>query len=612
MKEETKKILRIAAAGVLFVLGLVLPLEGAFSLLLFVPAYLIVGFDVLYKAFRNLFRVRILDENLLMTVATLGAFAVGDYPEGTAVMLFYQIGELFNDMAVEKSRRSISSVLSLRPDSACVLRPDGSEETVDPYDVAEGDIILVRVGERVPLDGELIEGECVLDTSALTGESLPREVAVGQSVISGCINLHGVIKLRVTGDFEGSTVNRILELVESAGNKKARTENFITKFARYYTPAVVGLALLLAIIPPIFDGQWASWIHRGLVFLVVSCPCALVISVPLTFFSGLGAAAKSGIMIKGGNWLDALSRLETVAFDKTGTLTKGSFEVTQVEARDGDPDRVLYLAACAEYYSTHPIARAITEKCALAKAPVNAEEHAGGGVTAAVDGIRVAVGSAELMRREGAGEVSDKAGTVFVCGDGRLLGSITVKDSLKPDSAEAVGRLRKMGIKTVMLTGDNDETAAEIGGKLGIDEIHARLLPQDKVSVLEDLLAKKGKQGSVAFVGDGINDAPVLARADIGIAMGQLGSDAAIEAADVVIMNDRLNKLPQAVSIAAKTMAIARQNIVFSLIVKAAVLVLGALGIADMWAAVFADVGVSVLAVLNAMRAMNAGKKDAD
>lgn len=608
MKEETKKIIRLAASGVLFALGLILDKTvglGYYSLLFYIPAYLIAGCDVLWRAVKNLVRGRALDENLLMMVATVGAFAVGDFPEGAAVMLFYQVGELFNDMAVEKSRRSISSVLSMRPDAACVLRADGTEETVDPYDVKQGDIIIVRVGERIPLDGEVIEGRCVLDTSALTGESVPREVEMGQQAASGCINLHSVIKLRVTGDFEGSTVNRILELVESASNKKTRTENFITKFAKYYTPAVVGLAAALAIIPSIIDGNWSQWIHRGLTFLVVSCPCALVISVPLAFFSGLGAAAKKGVMIKGGNYMDVLSHLQTVAFDKTGTLTEGRFRVSETETYGVSREELLRLAAGAEYYSTHPIARSIVESCPDVPVPQSVEEQAGGGVAAVVEGSSIAVGSAALMAAKGVQELPQgKPGAVFVAKDGKLIGSIIVSDNPKKDSAEAVAELKKMGVKTVMLTGDNEHTARKVANDLGVDEEYSQLLPQDKVARLEELLEERRNGGTVAFVGDGINDAPVLARADVGVAMGRLGSDAAIEAADVVLMNDSLSRLPDAVRLSRKTMRIAWQNIVLSLLVKAAVLVLGALGIAGMWLAVFADVGVAMLAVLNSMRAM--------
>lgn len=608
MKEETKKIIRLAVSGGFFALGLILDKTvglGYYSLLFYAPAYLIAGYDVLWRAVKNLVRGRALDENLLMTVATAGAFAVGDFPEGAAVMLFYQVGELFNDMAVEKSRRSIASVLSMRPDSACVLRADGTEETVDPYDVKQGDIIIVRVGERIPLDGEVTEGRCVLDTSALTGESVPREVEMGQQAASGCINLHSVIKLRVTGDFEGSTVNRILELVESASNKKTRTENFITKFAKYYTPAVVGLAAALAIIPSIIDGNWSQWIHRGLTFLVVSCPCALVISVPLAFFSGLGAAAKKGVMIKGGNYMDVLSHLQTVAFDKTGTLTEGRFRVSETETYGVSREELLRLAAGAEYYSTHPIARSIVESCPDVPVPRSVEEQAGGGVAAVVEGSSIAVGSAALMAAKGVEELPQgKPGAVFVAKDGKLIGSIIVSDNPKKDSAEAVAELKKMGVKTVMLTGDNEHTARKVANDLGVDEEYSQLLPQDKVARLEELLEERRNGGTVAFVGDGINDAPVLARADVGVAMGQLGSDAAIEAADVVLMNDSLSRLPDAVRLSRKTMRIAWQNIVLSLLVKAAVLVLGALGIAGMWLAVFADVGVAMLAVLNSMRAM--------
>lgn len=599
MKNQTKKILRISVALAFFLLGMLIG-NGTVRLALFLLAYACAGYDIILKAFRNIIRGNAMDENFLMTVATVGAFVLSEFAEGVAVMVFYQIGELFNAIAVDRSRRNISSVMALRPNFARLVLPDGTEQEVDPYDVKQGDVILVRVGERVPLDGELISGRCVLDTSALTGESLPREET--GIVCSGCINLESVIRLKVIGDFETSTVSKILDLVESASNKKAKAENFITKFARYYTPIVVFLALAVAILPSLITGQWQLWLQRALVFLVVSCPCALVISVPLTFFSGLGALAKSGIMVKGSNYIDILSQIKTVAMDKTGTLTKGKFEITEIKGITVSDDELLRLAATAEYHSSHPIARCIVNACPDVTVPEVENELAGGGTCCKINGKTVAVGSAALAKQFGV-EVTEQAGRVFVCCDGTLAGYITVADTLKEDSVEAVRALNKMGIDAVMLTGDTKASAKEIARQAGISRYRYALMPGDKVVAIEELI----KDGKTAFVGDGINDAPVLARADVGIAMGQLGSDAAIEAADIIIMNDSLVKISTAIRLAKRIMLICKQNIVFSLVVKIAVLMMGVFGIANMWIAVFADVGVSVLAVLNAMRAMRLG-----
>jgi len=597
MKKHQKTLLRIIISLVLFTAGLLAPLSGHWRLILFVPAYLTVGYDIIIKAARNIVRGSVMDENFLMTVATVSAFLLGEYAEGVAVMLFYQIGEGFNHYAVERSRKSISGLLSLRPDFARVQLPDGSTQERDPYDVRVGDIILVKVGERVPLDGELVSGKCVLDTSALTGESMPREVE--REVLSGSINLDSVITLRVTGDFESSTVNRILEMVESASNKKAKAENFITKFARFYTPIVVFSALALAVIPSIITGQWTVWIQRALVFLVVSCPCALVISVPLTFFSGIGAFAKAGVMVKGGSSFDVLSKIQTVALDKTGTVTKGRFDIVDAVGITVDKQELISLAASAEYYSTHPIARCIVGAAERATPPESNTEHAGGGCVATVKGKEVAVGSSRLMASLGV-NAEDARGRIFVSVDKELAGYIDIADTVKEDSVRAIAELNKMGISTVMLTGDTEAVAQDIAQKVGIKNHYSSLLPDEKVERIEQLLS----DGKCAFVGDGINDAPVLARADVGISMGKIGSDAAIEAADIIIMNDSLTKIPLAIRLAKRIMRICSQNIVFSLVIKIGVLVLGALGYANMWLAVFADVGVSVLAVLNAMRAM--------
>lgn len=587
---------------------------------LFLIPYLIAGYDVLLKAARNIGNGQVFDENFLMTIATLGAFALVLFPdsqphmaEGAAVMLFYQVGELFQGYAVGKSRQSIADMMDIAPDFANVMR-DGKLVQVDPYEIGVGDEIVVKPGERVPLDGTIAEGSTQLDTAALTGESVPRHVEEGAEVISGCVNMTGKITVKVSKPFEQSTVSRILELVESASEKKAQTENFITRFARYYTPIVTIGALVLAVLPPLLFGQsWSDWIERGLTFLVVSCPCALVISVPLSFFGGIGGASRLGILVKGGNYLEALSHTETVVFDKTGTLTNGSFNVVAVHpdaAAEVDPDLILSIAAHAEAYSDHPIAVSVKEAFTgeIDQSRIaDVREEGGHGVRAVVDERVVLVGNDKLMREEGiAYHDCELTGTILhVSIDGKYVGHIIIADVVKEDAAECIKRLHAAGVKkTVMLTGDRAEVAKAVAEKLGLDEYHGKLLPEDKVNQVERLLGETSEKGKLAFVGDGINDAPVLTRADIGIAMGAMGSDAAIEAADIVLMDDKPSKIASAIRIARKTMRIVWQNIVFALGVKFAVLVLAAVGLATMWLAVFADVGVAILAILNAMRCM--------
>lgn len=587
---------------------------------LFLIPYLIAGYDVLLKAARNIGNGQVFDENFLMTIATLGAFALVLFPdsqphmaEGAAVMLFYQVGELFQGYAVGKSRQSIADMMDIAPDFANVMR-DGKLVQVDPYEIGVGDEIVVKPGERVPLDGTIVEGSTQLDTAALTGESVPRHVEEGAEVISGCVNMTGKITVKVSKPFEQSTVSRILELVESASEKKAQTENFITRFARYYTPIVTIGALVLAVLPPLLFGQsWSDWIERGLTFLVVSCPCALVISVPLSFFGGIGGASRLGILVKGGNYLEALSHTETVVFDKTGTLTNGSFNVVAVHpdaAAEVDPDLILSIAAHAEAYSDHPIAVSVKEAFTgeIDQSRIaDVREEGGHGVRAVVDERVVLVGNDKLMREEGiAYHDCELTGTILhVSIDGKYAGHIIIADVVKEDAAECIKRLHAAGVrKTVMLTGDRAEVAKAVAEKLGLDEYHGKLLPEDKVNQVERLLGETSEKGKLAFVGDGINDAPVLTRADIGIAMGAMGSDAAIEAADIVLMDDKPSKIASAIRIARKTMRIVWQNIVFALGVKFAVLVLAAVGLATMWLAVFADVGVAILAILNAMRCM--------
>lgn len=587
---------------------------------LFLIPYLIAGYDVLLKAARNIGNGQVFDENFLMTIATVGAFALVLFPdsqphmaEGAAVMLFYQVGELFQGYAVGKSRQSIADMMDIAPDFANVMR-DGKLVQVDPYEIGVGDEIVVKPGERVPLDGTIVEGSTQLDTAALTGESVPRHVEEGAEVISGCVNMTGKITVEVSKPFEQSTVSRILELVESASEKKAQTENFITRFARYYTPIVTIGALVLAVLPPLLFGQsWSDWIERGLTFLVVSCPCALVISVPLSFFGGIGGASRLGILVKGGNYLEALAHTETVVFDKTGTLTNGSFNVVAVHpdaAAEVDPDLILSIAAHAEAYSDHPIAVSVKEAFTgeIDQSRIaDVREEGGHGVRAVVDERVVLVGNDKLMREEGiAYHDCELTGTILhVSIDGKYAGHIIIADVVKEDATECIKRLHAAGVgKTVMLTGDRAEVAKAVAEKLGLDEYHGQLLPEDKVNQVERLLGETSEKGKLAFVGDGINDAPVLTRADIGIAMGAMGSDAAIEAADIVLMDDKPSKIASAIRIARKTMRIVWQNIVFALGVKFAVLVLAAVGLATMWLAVFADVGVAILAILNAMRCM--------
>ena len=626
-KKQKRTLIRIVVAIVLFAIIYPLPLESWFGsslglyveFALFLVPYLIAGYDVLLKAARNIGHGQVFDENFLMSVATIGAFALVLFPdsdphmaEGAAVMLFYQVGELFQSYAVGKSRKSIADMMDIAPDYANVMR-DGELTQVDPYEVAVGDEIVVKPGERVPLDGTVVSGASQLDTAALTGESVPRHVEAGAEVISGCVNMTGLLTVKVAKPFGESTVSRILELVENASEKKARTENFITRFARYYTPAVVIVAVLLTVVPPLLFGQnWSDWVQRGLIFLVVSCPCALVISVPLSFFGGIGGASRLGILVKGSNYLEALGDTETVVFDKTGTLTDGTFSVVAVHPEtDVDPDLILSVAAHAEAYSDHPIALSVKEAYS---GPIDreriadVEEKGGHGVRATIDERVVLVGNDKLMC-EGGVDYHDceLTGTILhVSLDGEYIGHIVIADVIKEDAAKAIAELHAVGVKrTVMLTGDRKEVAAAVAAELGIDEYRAQLLPQDKVAAVEKLLDETTGKGKLAFVGDGINDAPVLTRADIGIAMGAMGSDAAIEAADIVLMDDRPSNIAKAIHVARKTMGIVRQNIVFALAIKFLVLILAALGIANMWLAVFADVGVAVLAILNAMRAMN-------
>ncbi|EOS61521.1 heavy metal translocating P-type ATPase [Anaerotruncus sp. G3(2012)] len=601
---------RILVSAVLFALSFLLPLSGVFRLFYFITVYAVVGWDVLWRAARNIAHGQVFDENFLMALATIGAFVLGEFPEAVEVMLFYQIGELFQSYAVGKSRQSITALMDIRPDYANIER-DGALEQVDPDEVAVGDIIVIKAGEKIPLDGVIIEGSSSLDTAALTGESLPREVAAGDDVISGCINQSGLLRVRVSKEFGESTVSKILDLVENSSSKKARAENFITKFARYYTPVVVIGAVLLALLPPLLlGGSWNTWIERALIFLVISCPCALVISIPLSFFGGIGGASKAGILVKGSNYLEALSETEIVVFDKTGTLTKGVFQVTAVHPDTLPESRLLELAALAESFSDHPISRSLRQaygKPIDSSRVSDVEELSGHGVQARVDGLLIYAGNGKLMDRTGVQwHDCHLTGTVVhIAVDGCYGGHIVISDTVKPDAAGAIAALKQMGIRqTVMLTGDARAVAEQTAGQLGLDSFHAGLLPADKVARVEELLEQKSAKGKLAFVGDGINDAPVLSRADIGIAMGGLGSDAAIEAADIVLMDDQPSKIASAMRISKKTLRIVKQNIVFSLGVKGLLLLLGAVGLASMQAAIFADVGVMILAVLNASRAL--------
>lgn len=611
-KKQKKTLVRIIVSACLlaavYSLTYFISFEWWIELLMFLVPYGVIGWDILFKAGRNIAHGQIFDENFLMCIATVGALAIGEYPEAVFVMLFYQVGELFQSYAVGKSRRSISEMMDIRPDYANILR-DGQLVRVDPEEIKIGDIITVKPGERVPLDGVVISGKSSLDTAALTGESLPREVGESDDVISGCVNMGGVLEIRVTKEFGQSTVSKILDLVENSSSKKAKAENFITKFARYYTPCVVGAALLLAVVPPLFLGGWGEWIQRALIFLVISCPCALVISVPLSFFGGIGGASRNGILVKGGNYLEVLSKAECVVFDKTGTLTKGVFNVTAIHPDRYSEQELLELAAMAEYYSDHPISRSLKEAYSKeidVSRLGEVKEISGHGVEAYIDGKRISAGNDKLMESEGVKwhPCHNVGTTVHIAEEGEYLGHIVISDELKADSEEAIKLLKSEGItKTVMLTGDTKEVGEDIAGKLGLDEVHTRLLPSDKVDRVEKLIEEKGK-GSLVFVGDGINDAPVLSRADIGIAMGAIGSDAAIEAADIVLMDDKPSKIAFAIKISKRTMRIVRQNIVFALAVKLIVMIMGAFGVANMWEAVFADVGVSVIAILNSMRAM--------
>ena len=617
MNPKQKKMLyRILAAAVLIVVFHFLPLEGWLGLVYLVP-YLVAGGDVLRKAVKGIQNRQPFDECFLMAVATVGAFALGEYVEGCAVMLFYQIGELFQSVAVGKSRRSIAALMDIRPDYANLEQPDGSLEQVDPDEVEVGSVIVVQPGERVPIDGVVVEGASTLNTAALTGESLPREVKAGDDIISGCVNLSGLLKVRTSREFGESTVSRILDLVENSSMKKARAENFITRFARIYTPAVCYGALALAVLPPLVltvlgqPAQLGDWIYRALTFLVISCPCALVISIPLSFFGGIGGASTCGILVKGSTYLEELSRTGTVVFDKTGTLTKGVFEVTGVYPAQGTGrDTLLETAALAESYSKHPISQSLKQawgKELDAARVTNVEELGGYGITARVDGRPVAVGNARLMAKLGLSPAApDQTGTIiYVADNGAYAGAIVISDVVKPTAAKAIAGLKRAGVRrTVMLTGDTEAVAKSVAGQLGISEYRAGLLPEDKVNQVETLLEEKLPRENLAFVGDGINDAPVLSRADLGIAMGALGSDAAIEAADIVLMDDDPARIALAMDISRRTIRIVYQNIVFALVVKAACLLLGALGMAGMWLAIFADVGVMVLAVINATRAL--------
>ena len=620
-KKQKKVFTRIIVAAVLMVVLSLLPIDGWLKFVLFMIPYLVIGHDILLKAWKGILNRQVFDENFLMAVATIGAILLGDYKEGVAVMLFYQIGELFQSYAVGKSRRNISELMDIRPDYANIEKEDGTLEQVDPDEVGIGSVIVVQPGEKVPIDGVIEEGRTSLNTSALTGESLPREAGVGDEVISGCINMSGVLKIRTTKEFGESTVSKILDMVENASSKKSRSENFISKFAKYYTPAVCYGALALAILPPLvrllFLGmtpEWGDWVMRALTFLVISCPCALVISIPLSFFAGIGGASNAGVLVKGSNYLETLSETKYVVFDKTGTMTQGVFEVSGVHHSSMDTEKLLEYAALAECHSSHPISKSLKKAYGKPLDPgrvTDVEEISGNGVTAKVDGVRVAAGNSKLMEKLGVDcmECHSVGTVVHMAVDGKYAGHILISDQIKPHAKEAIAALKKCGVKkTIMLTGDRREAARQVAEELGIDEVHSELLPGDKVAQVEKLLDEKGEKEKLAFVGDGINDAPVLSRADIGIAMGALGSDAAIEAADIVLMDDDPLKISKAIRISRKCLRIVYENIYFAIGVKVVCLILGALGIANMWAAIFADVGVMIIAVLNAIRALNVKK----
>lgn len=620
-KKQKKVFIRIIVAAVLMVVLSLLPVDGWLKFVLFMIPYLVIGHDILLKAWKGILNRQVFDENFLMAVATIGAILLGDYKEGVAVMLFYQIGELFQSYAVGKSRRNISELMDIRPDYANIEKEDGTLEQVDPDEVGIGSVIVVQPGEKVPIDGVIEEGRTSLNTSALTGESLPREAGVGDEVISGCINMSGVLKIRTTKEFGESTVSKILDMVENASSKKSKSENFISKFAKYYTPAVCYGALALAILPPLvrllFLGmtpEWGDWVMRALTFLVISCPCALVISIPLSFFAGIGGASNAGVLVKGSNYLETLSETKYVVFDKTGTMTQGVFEVSGVHHSSMDTEKLLEYAALAECHSSHPISKSLKKAYGKPLDPsrvTEVEEISGNGVTAKVDGVRVAAGNSKLMEKLGVDcmECHSVGTVVHMAVDGKYAGHILISDQIKPHAKEAIAALKKCGVKkTIMLTGDRREAARQVAEELGIDEVHSELLPGDKVAQVEKLLDEKGEKEKLAFVGDGINDAPVLSRADIGIAMGALGSDAAIEAADIVLMDDDPLKISKAIRISRKCLRIVYENIYFAIGVKVVCLILGALGIANMWAAIFADVGVMIIAVLNAIRALNVKK----
>ena len=614
-KKQKKMLIRIIIAAVLIVVFSLLPAEGYLRFVLFMIPYLVIGYDILKKAFKGILNKQVFDENFLMAVATVGAILLGDYSEGVAVMLFYQIGELFQSYAVGKSRRNISELMDIRPDYANIEK-DGTLEQVDPDEVEIGTIIVVQPGEKVPIDGVITEGTSTLNTSALTGESLPRDAKAGDEVISGCINMTGLLKIRTTKEFGESTVSKILELVENSSSRKSKSENFISKFAKYYTPAVCYGALALALIPPIVllimgkPAMWGDWIYRALTFLVISCPCALVISIPLSFFAGIGGASNQGILVKGSNYLETLAQTKYVVFDKTGTMTQGVFEVSGIHHNEMPDEKLLEYAALAECSSSHPISKSLQKaygKPIDRNRVTDIEEISGNGVIAKVDGISVAAGNTKLMNRLGiAYQDCHHVGTVVhMAIDGKYAGHILISDIIKPHAKEAIAELKKAGIsKTVMLTGDSKRVADQIAEELGIQEVYSELLPADKVSRVEELLNQKSEKDKLAFVGDGINDAPVLSRADIGIAMGALGSDAAIEAADIVLMDDDPLKISKAIKIARKCIRIVYENIYFAIGIKVLCLILGALGIANMWMAIFADVGVMILAVLNAIRTL--------
>jgi len=620
-KKQKKVFIRIIVAAVLMIALSLLPVDGWLKFVLFMIPYLVIGHDILLKAWKGILNRQVFDENFLMAVATIGAILLGDYREGVAVMLFYQIGELFQSYAVGKSRRNISELMDIRPDYANIEKEDGTLEQVDPDEVEIGSVIVVQPGEKVPIDGVIEKGRTSLNTSALTGESLPREAGVGDEVISGCINMSGVLKIRTTKEFGESTVSKILDMVENASSKKSRSENFISKFAKYYTPAVCYGALALAILPPLvrllFLGmtpEWGDWVMRALTFLVISCPCALVISIPLSFFAGIGGASNAGVLVKGSNYLETLSETKYVVFDKTGTMTQGVFEVSGVHHSSMDTEKLLEYAALAECHSSHPISKSLKKAYGKPLDPgrvTDVEEISGNGVTAKVDGVRVAAGNSKLMEKLGVDcmECHSVGTVVHMAVDGKYAGHILISDQIKPHAKEAIAALKKCGVKkTIMLTGDRREAARQVAEELGIDEVHSELLPGDKVAQVEKLLDEKGEKEKLAFVGDGINDAPVLSRADIGIAMGALGSDAAIEAADIVLMDDDPLKISKAIRISRKCLRIVYENIYFAIGVKVICLILGALGIANMWAAIFADVGVMIIAVLNAIRALNVKK----